>query len=220
MSLELKTKLLLHCSFQEIHFWGRFMKHDARPLSQQQATEILDAWKNGLKDFPDQKLIIHSRCKTRLPLHRALWGEPGREEVFSLRYRMREALRKSRQTYLGKMVKGAQGRVDEDHTGETDTQIQCVFCCQCASSPVLCDWINNPHTHRKKKSTWLVHKQDLPKEGFLNFFMYVYIIGGGSTGCVWGQQILSPFCPSTLGLNSGCQAYAASVYLWSHLPDL
>lgn len=129
--------------------------------SQQQATEILDTWKNGLKGFPNQKLIIHSRCKTRLPLHRALWREPGREEVFSPRYRMREALRKSRQTYSGKMVKGAQGRVDEDHTGETDTQIQRVFCCQYAASLVLCDWTNNPHTHRKK-STSLVHKHLLP----------------------------------------------------------
>lgn len=42
-------------------------------------------------------------------------------------------------------------------------------------------------TERKKKALdWYTNRIFFccPKEGFLNFFMYVYIIGGGSTGCV------------------------------------
>lgn len=87
--------------------------------SQQQATEILvqNAWKNSLKDFPNQKLIILNRFEARLPLHRVLWEE----RTHSPCYRRREALRKSRPTYPGKTVMGAQGRVYEDHTGETVT---------------------------------------------------------------------------------------------------
>lgn len=41
-------------------------------------------------------------------------------------------------------------------------------------------------TEKKKALDWYTNRIFFccPKEGFLNFFMYVYIIGSGSTGCV------------------------------------